>query len=292
MSILLRWTALILGLLMPIGSHAQDSKSGYAPSDPNSGPNISGYALIVDAKLTQEGTSINRGMVWRVFSDRPGNDGKLALIATKKGGSVSFNLPAGTYLVHAAFGRAGATKRINLASRDISEDFVLQAGGLQLNATSGGVAIRPRQLRFSIYELEQDEDGNRKLIALNVPAERVIRLNAGTYHVLSRYGTINATVRADLEVKAGEVTESILQHRAAPVTLKLVSSAGGDPVANTAWTILTQDGEKVFESTSVAPSLVLAEGTYEASVRNGAKAYRKSFAIKPGIAENVEILLN
>ena len=242
---------------------AQDSSTSYAPADPNALPNVTGYEMALDAKLTEKGNSIERGMVWRIFRERPDADGKLPLVATAKGGTASVSLPAGTYLVHAAFGRAGATKRIALGSGGAKESFVLQAGGLKLSAESEGQAIPAKDLRFSIYELEQDEEGERKLIALNVAADRVIRLNTGTYHVLSRFGTINATVRADLVVKAGEVTEAVLQHR----------------------------GE-VFKSTSVSPSLILAEGTYEASVRNGDRNFRKSFVVEPGKNIRVEVLLN
>ena len=123
-------------------------------------------------------------------------------------------------------------------------------------------------------------------------AEKVIQLNAGIYHVLSLYGTINATVRADLEVKAGEVTKATLQQRGASVSLRLVSQIGGTPVANTSWAVFTKDGEKVFESRTVAPSLILAEGTYEAAVRNGDKSFKKVFLVTPGKNTKVEILLN
>ena len=248
--------------------------------------------MALDAKLTEKGNSIERGMVWRIFRERPDADGKLPLVATAKGGTASVSLPAGTYLVHAAFGRAGATKRIALGSGGAKESFVLQAGGLKLSAESEGQAIPAKDLRFSIYELEQDEEGERKLIALNVAADRVIRLNTGTYHVLSRFGTINATVRADLVVKAGEVTEAVLQHRGANISMRLVSQIGGDPVANTSWAVLTEEGEEVFKSTSVSPSLILAEGTYEASVRNGDRNFRKSFVVEPGKNIRVEVLLN
>ncbi len=277
---------------LALGAWAQDTSTSYAPADPNAAPNRTGYEMILDAKLTDKGDSIERGMVWRIFRERQDADGKLPLIATAKGGTASFSLPAGTYLVHAAFGRAGATKRVVLSSSGAKEIFVLQAGGLKLTAESEGQAIPTKDLRFSIYELEQDEDGERKLIALNVAADRVIRLNTGTYHVLSRFGTINATVRADLEVKAGEVTDAVLQHRGANISMRLVSRTGGDPVANTSWAVLTEDGEEVFKSNSVAPSLILAEGTYEASVRNGDRNFRKSFEVKPGKNIRVEVLLN
>ena len=284
---------LALGVLLNVSAaNAQDTKTEYAPASPDADPNRPGYELILDAKLVPDGNTIERGMVWRVFSDRADSNGKLPLVATAKGGTASFTLNAGTYLVHAAFGRAGGSKRVIVDSSGASESFVLQAGGLQLTATSDEQAIPPKDLRFSIYELEQDEKGERKLIALNVAANKIIQLHEGTYHVLSRYGTINATVRADLEVKAGKVTRASLQHRGAAISLRLVSRSGGDPVANTAWDVFTEDGEKVFSSRSIAPSLILAEGTYEAAVQNGDNTFRRTFSITPGQNTRIEILLN
>ncbi len=267
-------------------AHAQSA--GFAPQATN--PQTS-TRLSLSAKLTEESEAITRGMVWRVFGSAPGEDGKLPLIAAAQGGGAAFDLPSGNYLVHATFGRAGATKKVTLSGETASEEFVLQAGGLELTATTKGDPISKKDLRFSIYELEQDEDGNRKLIALNVAADKVVRLNAGTYHVLSRYGTINATVRADLQVKAGEVTKATLQHRGARVGLRLVSKFGGDPIANTAWAIFTQDGEKVFESTNIAPTVILAEGNYEAAVRHGEDTVRRGFKVVSGENIRVEILL-
>lgn len=279
-------------LLAITTASAQNATTSYAPASPDASSNIVGHTLALEARLIEKGKTIERGMVWRIFGEREDSGGKLPLIATAQGGSAAFNLPAGSYLVHAAFGRAGATKRVTLADGGVEESFVLEAGGLELNAETDGANIAQRDLRFSIYEREQNEEGKRKLIALNVPANRVVRLNAGTYHVLSRFGTINATVRADLEVKAGKVTKAVLQHRGAAVSMRLVSQAGGDPVANTAWAVFTEDGEKVFESTSVAPQLVLAEGIYEATVRNGTRDFRQTFEVTPGQNIRVEIKLN
>jgi len=262
--------------------------TSFAPAAEGFGPSA---RLSLAAKLNTEGEPITRGMVWRVFGTVASEEGKLPLIATAQGGSAAFDLPTGEYLVHATFGRAGATKKVTLRGEAISEEFVLQAGGLQLTAKTEGDPLDPKHLRFSIYELEQDEEGRRKLIALNVAADKVVRLNAGTYHVLSRYGTINATVRADLQVKAGQVTKATLQHRGAKVALRLVSKFGGDPIANTSWAVFTEDGEKVFESNSIAPIMVLAEGNYEAAVRHGEDAVRRTFQVKTGENIRVEILL-
>lgn len=249
------------------------------------------HRLSLTAKLTEKGAAIERGLAWRVFGTVKGTDGKLPLVASGKGGSQTIDLPTGTFLVHAAFGRASATKRVTVAKGGVAETFVLDAGGLSLNALADNTKIDPNYLHFSIYDIEQDEDGNRALIVRKVRPNRIVRLKAGTYHVVSTYGDINASVRADLEVNAGEVTKAVLQHRGAEVSLKLVLRKGGDPVANTAWTILSKDGEKLFNSNAVAPRLVLSEGSYEASVRNGDQVYIHNFDVETGRNIEVEVLL-
>ena len=98
-----------------------------------------------------------RGLVWRVFGPQPGPDGKLPLVASAQGGSNVFQLEPGSYLVHASFGRAGATKRITVGREGKQENIVLDAGGLKLNAVlAGGKRIAPSQLKFSIYEAKAD----------------------------------------------------------------------------------------------------------------------------------------
>ncbi|MEL6948056.1 MAG: hypothetical protein AAFO73_10530 [Pseudomonadota bacterium] len=246
------------------------------------------YALRLSAKLTSNASPIEKGMVWRIFSDKAAETG-INLVKSAEGGTVRIPLPAGTYLVYAGYGRAGLTKRVELARDGQAEDFVLNAGGLRLNAATVGGPIRPRDLRFSIYELEQDAEGRRKLIAMNVEPNRVVRLNEGTYHVVSRFGTINASVRADLQVKPGKITAAELQHRGAEVSIRLVSRTGGDPIANTSWTVFTADGEKVFMSKNIAPSLILAEGVYEAAAQNGNRTFRSTFTVKPGQNIRVEV---
>ncbi len=97
--------------------------------------------------------------------------------------------------------------------------MVLDAGGLLLNAVSGSdVRIRPDQLRFSIYSSEVRDDGERGLGRRQTSRPNtVVRLNAGTYHIVSEYGDVNAVIRADIQVEAGRADgsdrSSTVQHR-------------------------------------------------------------------------------
>ncbi|MDH4441325.1 MAG: hypothetical protein QE284_13170 [Rhizobium sp.] len=248
----------------------------------------------LEAKLTSVGDPMQHGLSWRVFSPIPGADGKLPLLASAEGGSAAFQLAPGDYFVNVSFGRAGATKKLNVpADGDVeSQVMVLDAGGLTLNAISGADSHIPdKQLNFDIYSSDVREDGERGLVLADVKPNTIIRLNAGTYHVVSEYGAVNAVVRADITVEAGELTEATIQHRASQVGLKLVSEPGGEAIADTAWSVLTSGGDIVAESVSAFPVLVLSEGQYSVVARNKDKIYQKDFEVTAGSNIDVELPL-
>lgn len=260
-----------------------------------SGPLALGDAgkVTLSARLTEESDEIPRGLVWRVFAPEPGPDGTLPLVASSEGGTSVFALSPGSYLVHAAYGRAGATKRITVGRDTKQESLVLDAGGLKLDAVlSGGIRIPPKRLRFSIYEEHPDATGERPLIVPDVRAGSVVRLNAGTYHVVSTYGSVNAVIRSDIRVEAGELTEATVEHRAAQLTMKLVREPGGEAIADTAWSIFTETGEIVRETVGAYASMVLAEGQYTVVAKNRDRIYQRDFIVAPGRNRDVELLPN
>jgi len=274
----------------PSTGNSTGAVTNYAPAANSSSPQTPKYELILEARLTEKAPTIEKGMLWRIFSTRANGDGKLPVVGSGKGGTASFNLPMGTYLVHAAYGRAGATKRITLGRGGIRESFILNAGGLKLNAIAGGKKIINKDLTFTIFAQNLVENAKPKIIAKDVSADRIIRLNAGTYHIVSEYGEINATVRADLRVTAGKLTEATLQHRAAQITLKLVSKKGGEAIADTAWSVVSDQGDIILESNKTFPTMILATGNYTALARNGGQLYSQDFDITAGGDGNVEVL--
>lgn len=299
------FTALALAAALADGASAQETA---APLPGLELPGISSFAapnkdgpltqsglgeITLVAQLTNDSPEISRGLVWRIFRPEAGADGKLPLVASAQGGTSAFQLEPGSYLVHAAFGRAGATKRITVGREGKRESLVLDAGGLKLDAVlAGGVRIPPAKLRFSIYEAEEDAKGDRALIAPNVSPNTVVRLNAGTYHVVSTYGTVNAVIRSDIRVDAGKLTEATVEHHAAELTLKLVREAGGEAIADTSWSILTDSGDPVRESVGAFASMVLAEGEYTIVAKNRDRIYQREFTVEGGHNQDVEVLAN
>lgn len=249
-----------------------------------------GGAITLSAQLTDKGTDITRGLVWRVFKPEAVN-GKLPMVASSHGGSAVFQLEPGSYLVHASYGRAGATKRITVGKEAKRESLVLDAGGLKLDAVlSGGVRIPPKKLRFSIYEGTAEANGDRALIIPDVEPNSVVRLNAGIYHVVSTYGAVNAVIRSDIRVEAGKLTEATVEHHAAEITMKLVREAGGEAIADTSWSLLNESGDPIKETVGAFASMVLAEGDYTIIAKNRDRIYQKDFTVVGGQTQEIEVL--
>lgn len=266
--------------------------SQYAPAaEIDTGtPSDKEVALYLIAKLTDDGRPLDKSVHWRVFGVIPDADGRLPLIADREGGDADFRLKPGRYLVHVAFGRAASAKRVDLFRDVQTETFVLNAGGLKLNAVIGANDRPPTEpLSFSIYQPDEGFPDGRRLVA-EASANEIVPLPAGSYHVVSHYGGVNATRRADLEVKPGKIVEVTMRHRAASVTLKLVGEEGGEALADTAWTVYTPGGDIVVESVGAFPSFVLAAGDYSVVAKNRDQIYSRNFTIDPGVDREVEVL--
>lgn len=252
------------------------------------------HDVALDAKLIADGPPLQQGLSWYVFSPVAGSDGKLPLVASSQGGSAAFQLVPGDYFVNVSFGRAGVTKKLTVPENGETQKqvMVLDAGGIVLNAVSGSdVRIPPAELSFSVYSNDVKEDGTRGLVMSDVKPNTLVGLSAGTYHIVSEYGQVNAIIRADIQVEAGKVTEATIQHRAAKITFKLVSDAGGEAIADTAWSVLTAAGDIVGESVSAFPTMILAEGRYTAVARNKDKIYQRDFSVAAGKNTDVEVLM-
>jgi hypothetical protein len=248
------------------------------------------HNLILEARLVAEGDPIMAGLIWRVFGMRPDQNNRLPLIAEATGGSTIVKLTAGDYLVHAGFGRAGATKRVSIADDDQMESLVLDAGGLKLDAVVGNDRpIAAQDITFEV--LQTDETGDLVTVAPDAKSGHVLRLSAGDYHVVSRYGGVNAVVRADIRVEPGKLTEAVMRHTGAAVTLKLVSEEGGEAIANTSWAVTTQDGTRLHESIGAFPSIILAAGGYTAVAQHQGRNYSRDFTVEAGVNRDIEVRL-
>jgi hypothetical protein len=172
----------------------------------------------------------------------------------------------------------------------VHEDFDLPAGALRLEGRVGDVRIPAGQVSFDVYKGSQFEPGDRRPIAEHVMTGNVVVVPEGTYYIVSNYGDANSVVRSDIRVQAGKLTDITVTHRAAAITLKLVSEKGGEALANTAWSVLTPGGDVIKESIGAFPRVILAEGEYRAIARNEGRVYEREFKVATGVDGDIEVL--
>jgi len=246
--------------------------------------------LSLTAKYGKDTPPITSGLVWRVFADRPDENGTFKLIREDRSATPNIVLPPGNYVVHVAFGLVSAVRTVSLKAETDRESFVLPAGGLRIEGRVGTSRIPQNQISFAIYKGSQFESGERASLVPNVAAGDVVLIPEGTYYIISNYGDANSVVRSDIRVQAGKLTDVTITHRAAVITLKLVSDRGGEALANTAWSVLTPGGDVIKESIGAFPRVVLSEGEYRAIAKNEGKVYERGFNVVNGVDGEVEVV--
>ncbi|MEO6014083.1 MAG: hypothetical protein ABIQ30_10935 [Devosia sp.] len=248
--------------------------------------------VTLTAIISDGGQPIGEGVVWRVFNTSTDTAGQLELAAKSDKAVAQLALAPGNYVVHAAYGRAQASETITVAEGANSKNVVLEAGGLRLNAAvTGDVAIPINLLRFDVFTAGAT-DSDRALVAQGIGANDILTVNAGTYHIISYFGDVNAVVRADLRVEPGQLTDATLYHRAAQISFKLVSEAGGEAIADVDWTVKPagEGGATLFSNTGAFPSTVLQEGDYLVFAKRGDQVFNRAFEVQPGQPKEIEVL--
>jgi hypothetical protein len=246
--------------------------------------------LSLSARYGKDLPPVNSGLVWRVFTDRPDETGTFKLVREDRGATPNIVLPPGGYVIHVTLGLVSAVRPVTLKADTSKESFVLPAGGLRIEGRVGTSKIPQNQISFAIYKGSQFEAAERAALLPNVAAGDVVLVPEGTYHIVSNYGDANATVRSDIRVQVGKLTDTTINHRAAIVTLKLVSERGGEARATPPGSVLTPGGDAIKESIGAFPRVVLSEGEYRAIAKNEGKVFERPFNVVNGVDGEVEVV--
>lgn len=259
---------------------------------PSSAPMVPAgqVALYLNARFGRDMAPITGGLIWRIYPEKPDNNGMFRMLREEKTAAPTFLLPSGNYVVHVAFGHAQATKMVRLRAETVRETFDIPAGGIRIEGRVGDARIPPGQIHFDIYRGSQFEPGDKRPMAQNIMTGDVMLVPEGTYHIVSHYGDGNAVVRSDIRVQTGKVTDVTVTHRAAVITLKLVEKAGGEAIANTQWSVLTPGGDVIKESIGAFPRVILAEGDYRVIARNEGRSFQHDFKVITGVDSEIAVI--
>ncbi|MDE2332741.1 MAG: hypothetical protein KGK16_18440 [Bradyrhizobium sp.] len=269
----------------------QSPVAAIPPVVPPPAASTAGQAVLsLTARYGKDMPVVNGGLVWRVFAGRADEAGTFKMIREEHSATPNIVLPPGSYVVHVALGLVSAVRPVTLKSETVHESFVLPAGGLRIEGRVGTSKIPANQISFAIYKGSQFETAQRPPLLPSVAPGDVALVPEGTYYIVSNYGDANSVVRSDIRVQAGKLTDVTITHRAAVITLKLVSSQGGEALANTAWSVITPGGDVIKESIGAFPRVILAEGEYRAIAKNEGKVFERPFNVVNGVDGEVEVV--
>src|SRR3712207_3491207 len=93
--------------------------------------NAESRTVQLSAVFAGEQRPVRSGLVWRLYEDRP--DGTPPVLLEKATvATPSFSLKPGNYIVHAAYGFAGASRRIAVQGGPVVERLTISAGALKV----------------------------------------------------------------------------------------------------------------------------------------------------------------
>lgn len=257
-------------------------------------------ALTLQARLTHDSEPLSKGVRWRVFSidgaapleqgSSDAEDGEPVLVADTREGKPSLDLTPGVYVVNARFGAAAATARVMVGLNPSVETLVLDAGAMRITSLLGPNEPAPEE-RVSIDVFSKDPDIDpASRITKGAEPGALIKVPAGSYIVVSRYGEGNAVRRTKVRVEPGRLTDAQVVHAAAEISFKLVARPGGEALAGTSWTVLTPGGDAVMESEGAYAGQVLAAGEYVAVARLGERSFNRTFTVRTGEDAEIELI--
>ncbi len=108
---------------------------------------------------------------------KPDQSGVFRLLKEDTSAQPTFVLPAGSYIVHVAFGLASTAKPVQVSREVTRETFEIAGGGLRVEGRVGNVKIPIGQISFDIYQGSQFEQSDRRPIRLE-RADRLGRAGA------------------------------------------------------------------------------------------------------------------
>ncbi|WP_150286910.1 hypothetical protein [Rhabdaerophilum calidifontis] len=273
-------TAFLGALLALAAAHDARAQSFAAPRT---------GVLALRATYGERGTEIPDDLVWRVYAVR-GTDAQL--VQETAAPRPSFVLQAGLYAVHVSHGLATATRQFNVGETGAVSTIAINAGALTVSGYLGVPErpIAPARQKLQVF-IPTANNSEGKFVTDALRAGARLMLPEGTYHLVSTYSGSNSVVRSDVRIETGRVTEAIVNHRAATMTLKLVRERGGVALAGAEWTIETPGGDIVAEAAGAFPSVDVAEGTYNVLARHNDRDYRGQMKVEGGINRDFEIVV-
>jgi hypothetical protein len=161
---------------------------------------------------------------WQVFTYSKGVTENGQLVAEKTGPNATFNLPAGSYVIRAAYKGTQSDLVIPLApNQSYIYTINLYAGQAKLSAVNVGGTTLKRNVAWQIVREKPGADGSYQLVTTSADASPQLLIREGNYLVVARQGDLWGVEK--LSVKAGRTTTTKVKLKKAEGAPVVIASA-------------------------------------------------------------------
>lgn len=142
---------------------------------------------------------------WQVFTYSKGVTENGQLVAEKQAPSATFNLPAGSYVIRAAYKGTQSDLVIPLSpNQSYTYTINLYAGQAKLSAVNAGGTQLKKDVAWQIVREKPGADGSHQLVTTSADASPQLLVREGNYLVVARQGDMWGVEK--LSIKAGRIT--------------------------------------------------------------------------------------
>ena len=144
-------------------------------------------------------------IAWQVFIYTKGITENGQMVAQKTAPLATFNLPAGTYVIRAAYKGTQSDLVIPMApNQSYTYTINLYAGQAKLSAVNAGGTKLKKDVAWQIVREKPAADGSYQLVTTSADAAPQLLVREGNYLVVARQGELWGVQK--LAIKAGRIT--------------------------------------------------------------------------------------
>ena len=272
--------------LLPAGRHLVRAELGFVRAE-QTVTITAGRLFAVDIPLNAARLQLTtagglQAPIFSVFEDDPDAAGGRREVARSAAQPAEFALPPGTYYVVARQGAVEARERLAVGPGEVvRRTLTVAAGSLALSTklpALGGAADA-----YISYTVTRLDNTAQDAITTSQPTPTLL-LPSGRYRVEGRYGLMNVRAVRDIEIKAGQIQQLVIEHEAASVRLRIVGSGPTD----VSWIIRDQAGKAVWTGAHTEAVANLQAGRYLVRAETRNKRDERSVELRAGEAKLLE----
>jgi Ca-activated chloride channel family protein len=187
-----------------------------------------------------------------------------------------FVMPPGPYHVVARQGAFEVRERLTIGGGDVKRLALnVAAGRLAISARSG--AAETPAIEHASHTVVRLDGAPQEPVTTTLPSSTLL-LPAGRYRVESRLGPAGAPAVREVEVRAGQTTQLVLEQQLATLKMRLSGAGAGE----TWWEVLDETGRGLWMDGQAEPTASLPAGRYLVRAEIRDKRYERAVELRAG----------